>query len=146
MIQVKHILPYLPYRLKVMVDSNIHELKGIQVNPDTNSYYLMVYGLTESVLPFKLILRPLEDLNKYRDESANAHEINMLMGKNNKYGNVTVDFDGTLDLMCTCGEGNSEFYLNFEIIEKFRDLLLSAHYDIFGLINQGLAIDINTTQ
>lgn len=143
MIEVKHILPYLPYRLKVMVEDNIHELKGIHVNPDINTYYLML-DMKESILPFKLILRPLEDLSKYGE--MNEHHINMLMGKNNDYGNVILDFNVDLDLLCVCKEGNSEFYLNFKTIEKFRDLLLSAHYDIFGLIDQGFAIDINTIQ
>jgi hypothetical protein len=85
----------------------------------------------KSVNEFKLILRPLSDL---------ITEIN-------------IDFDDEkftpYEVIRRKGGCNSEVGLHSKIDKgtlgiKFAVMLLEWHFDVFGLIEKGLAIDINT--
>ncbi len=119
-LELKHLAPYLPYGLKLRqpVLRRGFRTRLITVNN--------ILDTIERQNIIKPILRPLSDLTKN-------------------------DFGG--DLI-------EEFYtLDFEkqilrIVEDIRwvnqcdylliQLLIEKHYDIFGLIEKGLAIDINT--
>jgi len=126
-LELKHLAPYLPYGLKV---------KDIA--------YSATFGLslTNIILPlkdneyYKPTLRPLSDLNESEIDNIytlfidNRHdierewiEINVNMLKTEHFS-----IKWAIDLMP---------YLLMEY-------LYEHHYDVFGLIEKGLAIDINT--
>ena len=103
-----------------------------------------------NVFGFKLIFRPLSDLTKLGDEKIpiNEHTINILIEEkyNLEYGifscyknELTINLDG--DPSCRYDMNKS---IKFDAIEDIRNELMKGHYDIFNLIENGLAIDINT--
>ena len=123
-LELKHLAPYLPYGLKCKLKDQgketIGELSGCYSD---NSYAF--FDTVESEHGFediKPILRPLKDLTK-----PHFH-------------------DGT--------ENQNTRFWEFEIrkgyivglgYDSFVELI-KHHYDVFGLIPKGLAIDINTIE
>lgn len=146
-LELKHLAPYLPYELKVKASSDIYKVDGVDISDQT----IIAYELEEMWLPMrscKPILRPLSDLTKLEEGLISEHSINMLIEEKFKmeYG-VFSHYKGDLEFQI---EGDSsQGYdsaktISFEVTEFVRNELLKAHYDIFGLIEEGLAIDINT--
>jgi len=127
-LQLKHLAGYLPYGLKVMRPDNktILELSGSQ-----GSLLIFSEGTYGQIgnKGNKPILRPLSDLTKeikvngekYRpiDELWKYHNFSYL-----NLGEIKTD----------------PTRYPYTIVEK----LLEWHFDIYGLIENGLAIDINT--
>ena len=117
-LELKHLAPYLPYSLKYLYNDEILELDGLDVNGDA-------FNCDMGETPFeniKPILRPLSDLTKVNGFS--------------------------LSDMISHGYHNP-FWLpeNFEVKYLMHldfEKLVSWHFDVFGLIPAGLAIDINT--
>ena len=134
-LELKHLAPYLPYKLKLQIageyiDDNEHEglrtwrMAGIVDNDilvHKQGYISNIENEIEDCFP---ILRPLSDLNK---------EIQI-------------------------GEFYTSFRLHLKRIYPSESIssntatwtwrsfewLLERHFDVFGLIPGGLAIDINT--
>jgi hypothetical protein len=126
-----------------------------------------------SIWPFKPILRPLSDLtDKSFIEHLTRKAINQIWGyasesdfdvledvhyydEGNGYGikcicegwiiGFTVEFNRQKDFFLTIrnNEEQEGRYLILDKLELFN-WLFSHHFDIFGLIDAGLAIDINT--
>lgn len=83
------------------------------------------YGLNNIVYDIKLILRPLSDLTK--EEFSYLHTLLLLhIGKNKR------------DKLINEGYGISD--LPYFIIEQFFE----NHFDLFGLIEKELAVDVNS--
>lgn len=139
-LELKHIAPYLPYKVNVIHNtSNIKfEVKGVKFGVKSCNLFLKELRLPQSLWKFKPILRPLSDLTKeiqiaeyymtYKEHIQRMFNLRMYQFKDAKiyslnYG-VFIDFTE----------------LPYNVVEK----LLSWHFDVFGLITQGLAIDINT--
>lgn len=118
-ITLKHLALYLPYGLKAVDEkNNIIEVYGI------NSYSNFIQNIfAEETLhfqQFKLLLRPLSDLTK--EELRREwfwHHIDYLTH-----------------------EKQSPLGAPFEMVQY----LLSKHFDVFGLIDRGLAVNINDIQ
>lgn len=138
------IIPYLPYNLKAeMLDYEIDyvnkrydEIVGIH-QWDKNSKYwsvLTVGGSKPEVSRIKPILRHLRDLFK---EIEVQGEKMLMCEKLNLFG--INYFEGT-KLKNQYGYVFEISNLPFDKIQK----LLELHFNIFGLIEKGLAIDINT--
>ena len=121
---IKHLSAYLPYGLKAIdSDGNIDIVTCIDIE-EIDGYNI------------KPILRPLSDLQKLiveefdkydgiRDGKANYQIIDLFCEENGCYGDV-VNIDLTkLPYECAI-------------------YIFENHYDFFGLIDKGLAIDINT--
>lgn len=133
-LELKHILPYLDSKLKAVdnqaePDDNIIEVIGFS-NTDGNIEVFDQHGNYDIKLSdIKPILRPLSDLTKEIDVN----------------GDVFVPLDVLAYLF-----GNGFLYFNpneiskqpYEQIQK----LLEWHFDVFGLIEKGLAIDINNLE
>ena len=153
-LEFKQIACYFPYELKIMqyrddlklsFESNL-----ISLSNDT-------LGVTSPRFPFnekiqyheaKLILRPLSDLNRYGEDIINEHSINLLISE--KYnldygilshfkGELSIDLDGDPDLRYDANKS-----ISFNVMLTIQEELLKGHYDIFNLIENNLAIDINT--
>lgn len=147
-LELKHLAPYLPYELKGVVKN--YEYKETYIdNLDTISFYdkvLTFTGVSSDVYldntesgEFKPILRPLSDLTK--------EELSILFGYHSE--DCIVDFEIITTPFDEFG------YIEYELfgvghistcIAGYNDLqkLFKKHYDIFNLIPQNLAIDINT--
>jgi hypothetical protein len=82
------------------------------------------------------ILRPLSDLHKYNQIGDNSFRDELLLKselQNDFERDFITDYIDKLHF-------DKILYAPYSIIEK----LLEHHFDIFGLIESGLAIDINT--
>lgn len=142
-LELKHIAPYLPYGLKGRVDKEsylqeererIGELKTIDLAD--HNYELAVYGdlgyFLCDISDFKPILRPLSDLMK------NNEKINPMQM-------LSQEFDMSMIEHCFIEQNFTPEFIKtfrFEVVQK----LFEWHFDVFGLIEQGLAININDLQ
>jgi hypothetical protein len=132
-LELKHIAPYLPYGLKIMTDyDGIQKIQGM---PDL--FHVNYYdnesdnGDEPHIEDIKPILRPLSDLTKEIEVNGEKfipqQEINHL------------DFDW---LISSKEPYELVMKTNYEDIVK----LFEWHFDVFGLIEKNLAIDINTLE
>lgn len=122
-LEIKHIAPYLPYRLKmtkedwgktgILVPWIMTLEKGLQIELD--------YAITTQAKP---ILRPLSDIMihmAYIMPLINAHS-----------KNLEIEVEQISDMF-------PAIMSNYNIASK----LFEFHYDVFGLIEKGLAINLN---
>lgn len=124
-LELKHLAPYLPYGLKVLANQRQRTLHGIS----QDVAYLYYNGLKPYFFKeFKPILRPLSDLTKEIEVNGERFVPFKWLGWNN-----------CLDLRDIIEDKDFQ-NISFEDAQK----LFSLHFDIFNLIPQGLAIDINT--
>ncbi|GEM_PF-1249808 len=139
-LELKH-LAYLPYEVKfistmddsddIIRNNKIWTLDG--VNKLFGSYCLLTKENSDAydINTCKLILKPLSDLTK-------ADLIN-------------AGFDYQIDWLTHERESHVKYYGSLERFINKTDFghiqfLISNHYDIYGLIKEGLAININALQ
>lgn len=130
-LELKHLCSYLPYGLKYFIDFEdgdtiISTVDGII----ENEIYLS--SGNETLIEDKMsnpILRPLSDLVDSEEIEVDGKEF------------VAIDYfiGGDSDEILNACKINDLRFLPYNIIEK----LLEWHFDIFGLIDAGLAIDYN---
>lgn len=126
-LELKHLSPYLPYGLKIF--SEITEENYTLIH-----YNSMLDNNIEAVLKiewYKPILRPLSDLTKEITETECGNPIHLDM------------FD---DDDRTILELKNPYKYNdiLTVSVNAYNYLLKNHFDVFGLIQNNLAIDINT--
>ena len=120
-LKLEHLAPYLPYGLKY-IDKDNNELKTMRSLSSEINMVDLGWGNAHEFSEFKPILRPLSDLTKINGFS--------------------------LSDMISHGYHNT-FWLpeNFEVKYLMHldfEKMVSWHFDVFGLIEKGLAIDKNT--
>jgi len=124
-LELKHLAPYLPYGLKLSYWNNPKDIRE-----------LVTIDLYQSVLDTwtqkgtKPILRPLSDF----DEIDNDFDL-------------TTDFENAFNYV----RGHIVFLLTsdkvyLKDIMTVTEWMFKNRFDVFGLIDAGLAIDINTIQ
>lgn len=131
-LELKHLAPYLPYELKMCCpNSNIK----IQVlKPFDIGGYMLDFLNTSTRKP---ILRPLSDLTKEIEHNGEIFiPIDYL--KNNYSGFY---FDSNPELLIK--SNNTNLYISLQWSVEFYNKLLEWHFDVFSLIEKGLAIDKN---
>ena len=134
-LELKHLAPYLPHRINCYGRGEVVEETQYSANPISklltitglNPSWVTVEGirltmdegiLIEDCIP---ILRPLSDLTKRDwDKIFTTDDID----------DILTIFQSDKSMDCV------EYYL--------VNILLSYHFDIFGLVEEGLALDINT--
>jgi len=118
-LELKHLAPYLPYGLKIAnIGTNIiREFTYELQTPSDIKRKVSIQLLLSTNHINKPILRPLSDL---MEEIEGKEALIYIIGSNT----------------ISQGVKNLPYY---KIV-----ILLKNHYDIFGLIEKGLAIDINT--
>jgi hypothetical protein len=120
-LEIKHLAPYLPYSLKgnyevsEVVPSAKYELRNKELRNDNIDFFLS-YA--------KPILRPISDLTK--EIEVNGEKF------------VPIDWIKKNYIRETMGLNIATW--SYRTVEK----LAEWHFDIFGLIENGLAVDINT--
>lgn len=148
-LEIKHLAPYLPYGLKVLIynedlvkilgvdfSTNLHVVLGKKEN-DIGRFH---YSLTD----IKPILRLFSDLTKKIEiESKNFVPIEILK---KEYFVKEIDFFDVFNR----NENEIGIYMKsidytikptpYLVYQK----LFEWHFDVFGLIEKGLAVDINT--
>jgi hypothetical protein len=122
-LELKHLAPYLPYDLQCRVwkPPHIHNNKIVKlvglINKDCGCFTQNNYYYDE----FKPILRPLSDLTE-----------DVVI----EIGIIGIDVDNVLNAVIH----NDMSYMEYSV----HTILVKNHFDVFGLIEKGLAIDINT--
>ena len=141
-LELEHLAPYLPYNLEILFEYRPffkcypNYFKTELLHP---SNILIIGKKTYSVISSKPKLRPLSDLTK--EIEVNGEKF---VPYDYFYNDPENDwFDGNV-WMNYMFEGNLEkteiAFIPFYVIQK----LAEWHFDIFGLIEKGLAVDINT--
>ncbi|ANS04913.1 hypothetical protein [uncultured Mediterranean phage] len=138
-LKIEYLAPYLPYGLKLKEQGFIYVLSGVTIghmlcyeNGDLDKEIFDIDLLEESVKP---ILRPLSDLTK--EIEADGEKFVPTENLNTEYPLL---IDGGVFFTDSCNLNMLEITEIYEIFQK----LLEWHFDVFGLIKAGLAIDINT--
>ncbi|TFD96702.1 hypothetical protein E2605_07735 [Dysgonomonas capnocytophagoides] len=142
-LELKHIAPYLPYGLQVQIIETGNNRKLISVNAN-ESVVLAADDLNPFSFPrckpvtgIKLLLHPLSDLYKEIDGEIPA---DILFPK--EYYSL-IDFyeehNRENQIKSFIKDG-----LNWSDTYSFWEYLLSKHFDVFSLIDKGLAIDLNS--
>ena len=131
-LELKHIAPYLPYGLKGIEKSYkvIMELHGVSQHGFT-----LEDGDYDDLRRFKPILRPLSDLTK--EIEVNGLKIIPLNELQTVYG---------YEYLYTYIHKNQGRFNHYAVCFGCLEYLLKWHFDVFGLVPQGLAIDINTLE
>jgi len=133
-LELKHSASYLPYNVMVTNGNEFVEITTRNIQDLKFSK------------EFKLILKPLSDLTK------NENKLKVISWF--KYDDVQItEYIGGKELTLTAtykilGDVFTDFIIsrnkidntNYWIVQE----LLKNHYDVFGLIKLGLAVDINT--
>lgn len=155
-LELKHIAPYLPYDLRIfhsafMFRNNWNEneigtMAGItdviSLKLDEITFDIVMkrdkdsYKLHDSRGHFKLILRPISDLTKEIEHNGE------------KFVPIEkVDKGGNMELLECLNDDEFEFPKDLDLFPYWMIVsLLEWHFDIYGLIENGLAIDINTLE
>ena len=140
-LELKHLAPYLPYGLKAkMVDYKIDyvnaeydRITGIYLLPHGGWHCKTNGGSSPSIEHIKPILRPLSDLTKeieHNGEKFVPHHRT----------SIGMQFSQTHDR----GMGILKNRIDTNTLTYADTMLLFEwHFDVFGLIDAGLAVDIN---
>lgn len=143
-LELKHIAPYLPYGLKVKYKSAVgwekdgftpkYKTKTEKIEGIDKMFVLYSNGEGSKLKEIKPILRPLSDLTKEIEH--NGEKFVPIEFIEEKY--YTQNWANQLS---RCIEDERWIYhLDYYLILS----LLGWHFDIYGLIDKDLAVDINT--
>ncbi|WP_101690732.1 hypothetical protein [Dysgonomonas massiliensis] len=163
-LELKHIAPYLPYGLKVQATgmSDTHICTVVEVGIEFGLYIRAKqkdnkHWCCSNYWEMKPILRPMSDLYKEINGEVAIVELAKIACKSvgitcdishiNKYDG-TVFLNSLTEFSYNKGgnfflyDGESETHYLINQFELF-DYLFANHYDIYGLIDQNLAINLN---
>jgi len=118
-LEIKHLAPYLPYGLELQGDK-VYTIDPLEMayGYRNNIRYISIKAAFEDTL--KPILRPLSDLTK-------------------KVHAGLVQLPISIESL--------DYFIKTPLASPYilvADYLLKEHYDVFNLIPEGLAIDLNT--
>lgn len=162
-LELKHIVGYLPYKLGVLDDEG-DRLELISIDMSEEDFCYSCYSFKPRMrIDFmednlKPILRPISSITKQE-----AYQLGVLITNKNEMADKTVgigkitvgewevpiinytDIDGEeySFMVMFCNHGISATNDNNMTFEAY-EWLYENHFDIHGLIEQGLAIDVNT--
>ena len=131
-LELKHLAPYLPYGLEVAfnLDQDGYEYGIIDgLNKDLD--IVEVNACDPYVSDIKPLLRPLSDLTKEIEHNGEKF-VPIEYFEENYY---------TLDLHQQCNRVIKDPRWMYQCRYMFVDYLFKWHFDVFGLIEQGLAIE-----
>jgi hypothetical protein len=146
-LQIKHLAPYLPYDLNVVCldkgvtffnkQISIHSFR-ISKNFVHNTYQLIYRNEGVCMENIKPILRPRSDLKKGFHKDFDE----LLFDENNYVYTDEIGIKATPSIELFIGDGCNNTIIFNSVIEIYN-LLLKHHFDVFGLIEKDLAININ---
>lgn len=142
-IEVHQIMPYLPYKLKAIildyksdyVGNEIDEIAGIEQWDKSGTKWSLftIGGSKPSIDRIKPIIRPftLNDIYDYFSDKLEADISPYTFISEEFLHEFSIDFDEIF-------ESKTEW-----LPVGLYNLLIKHHFDIFGWIEKGLAVDIN---
>ena len=133
-LELKHLAPYLAYGLqKYCPTSNIllHDYLPLDFIQSTIDLHFS-FG-------WKPILRPMSDFDKM---GLAGEDYYSYVSKVNK--EVLGDWFVDRDLDFEIDSHDETSYFPAKVAYRLYEFLFANHFDVFGLIDKGLAIDINT--
>ena len=130
---LEHLSPYLPYGMKVVskINNYSYTLLGackeeILIQDDLNGWY--------ATNIFKPILRPLSDLTvEFFKENIDDAIVDFLINCEPEHNHFSVE---------VCDKVIGWTAISYEEYQLF----FKNHFDVFGLTEKGLAIDINSIE
>lgn len=138
-LELKHLAAYLPYKLQVKLNNNVvwkpnggekPILKGASATLTTALLDDINEGVYDSLAKFNPILRPLSDFLKETEIDG-----------------IKFTPKDEFDKVCNWNYGTWYGMSSYKIMKycpySDLELLLKWHFDVFGLIEKGLAISIN---
>lgn len=137
-LEIKHLAPYLPYELSGICTeefTGVELVLGISQYKNSKQYYLITSFDDLDIEMFKPILRPIQEVEQYFESLYGCLE----------HQDVTDYFDA--DFLAS---NNNIEISEIQLLESEQipygtlKVLLKHHFDVFGLIEKGLAVDINT--
>jgi len=165
-LELKHLAPYLPFKLKV---NHFGKSKVLNCGQGSSNHWIgITSGLRyQDIIKFAPILRPLSDLTKeiehdeekfvpmqklcrecfykeqypkdwsfgIRDSIFYASAIDSIMTRLFEYNSKEMMFIGS--------NPRDNYKMNVKQFKAFQRLF-EWHFDVFGLIEKGLAIKVNT--
>ena len=135
-LELKHIVGYLPYRLKMILpkSGDIRTLTGIYVELSELRFHFGIINRGQTIWKYKPILRPMSDLT--RDEL-----------KEQGYWHHLVDYL-TYELQTELKEKGIEKAIEWidNAPSGMVEFLRSRHYDVQFLIPRNLAVDVNSLE
>jgi len=139
-LELKHLAPYLPYGLNGIIQDTIYDgWRSTGSKIELTSVYLSIFQNPKYVKP---ILRPLSDLAEtiiYSNQ--NFTPLSFLFNSYKLENGWDYSNVNNFELWVLESNGNASdesMTLNGYLY------LFEWHFDVFGLIEKGLAIDINT--
>jgi hypothetical protein len=134
-LELKHLAPYLPYDLNTQYTlSDVITLSQGQKDEIRNK--LLTSQNVHFVLSFcRPILHPLSDLTKEIEHDGEKIKVIEIFAKDTQK-----DINEVVMLIENKAEDMSMDILPYYVIK----ILCEFHFDVFGLIPEGLAIDINS--
>jgi len=138
---IKELAPYLPYGLKVafIVRYEIRRIATLSSLYDIENYYDIKLSIghsdSEHIWMFKPLLRPLSQLTEEIE-----HNGEKFVPKDKIPNYTKVDENGTLYILVDGTQWQSNpLRWDYETV----NWLISLHFDVFGLIDRGLALPID---
>ena len=140
---IEHLASYLPYSVKVCLSADYSEANGDTFTLATDNIDIV----EANPKSHKLILRPLSDLTKEIEHNGFKFVPVEVIKKEYlhpvKWGSghigTGIIYENKMLNMC---------FIDNEIVGEcplmIYTKLISWHFDVFGLVRKGLAIDINT--
>lgn len=164
-LELKHLAGYLPYGLKFLHDEEKTPYTLVNLGIEHKKKPLPVDGIKGDVLAsFYLegiipLVRPLSDLGKEATRhKTNLHQIAIDLGRlkddnfifqydysdSGSYGDKSsyAIITPSQNKLITVPQKGSLLGCSYEVVNE----LIKNHYDVFGWIESGLAIDINTVK
>ena len=150
-LELRHLAPYLPYDLRYLTSDTRGESWLFAGTPPmimTMGPVAMI-SILQSDGKYKPLLHPLDRLTELGNENIliNEHSINKLLEEKYglEYGFFTfykgkIEIELEADPMLQYDQTKS---FDFEVLQTIHDELFKAHYDVFGLIEKGLALPID---
>ncbi len=133
-LELKHLSPYLPFKLRMMYGERNCMLNiGAGSSKNWIGINAAISRQWNEEFPIKPILRPLSDLTKEIETQGKFSTSYLDKLKTNEDSGCYIDYTAITELDCV-----KEY--SYETLVK----LFEWHFDVFGLIEKGLAIDINT--
>ena len=136
-LELKHLAPYLPYSVKIEHPTLMYGKRKISELDSIKEFHIEIqHRLYVEISQCKLILKPISDLSILVKEEFEKYD-GLRSGKaNEEIINLFCEENGVDELI----ENIDLKSLPYECV----DFMFRNHYDFFGLIKLGLAIDINT--
>ena len=138
-LELKHIATYFPYKVRVIgvkkkynIDTIIDKVKIVWNSGVTADYFYMedYIGILFTEIDIKLVLRPLSDISNIIEHNCEKFRPFDVLAKRAE------EYVSEKDIQ---KKAISELLGNYSQVEK----LIEWHFDIYGLIEKGLAIDFN---